>query len=103
MDGENGEKRSESYIIESSMNDHGATTVRARRTSATYHVVEYASPSLRAYVSELSPGTAVDLTLSRAGSRANVWRADTPGAEGPAGAESVAPNDGRRLISNRTE
>ena len=67
-----------SYTIGSSMNEYGAVTVRSQDGGATYHVVEYERPSIREAVAKLEPGAVVRLDRSRAGRRANVWRADRP-------------------------
>ncbi len=64
------------FTIVSPMNDHGALTVRARETHATYHVVEFADPRLRERLAGLGAGNAIQLSLTRAGARANVWRAE---------------------------
>ena len=70
------------------MNGHGATTIRARETQATYHLVEYGTASLRERLADLSAGSVVSLELSRAGGRANVWRAD-PAVDSTAGRRSA--------------
>lgn len=64
------------FTVVESMNAHGAVTVRANRTNATYHLVAYADESTHREVSSLSAGDSARLSLSRVGDRANVWRAD---------------------------
>jgi hypothetical protein len=58
------------------MNDHGALTVRAAETHATYHVVEFADSRLRERLARFDAGNTIQLSLTRTGTRANVWRAD---------------------------
>ena len=55
-------------------------------TPAGIVLVEYGSASLRERLADLSAGSVVSLELSRAGGRANVWRADVAD---PAGADST--------------
>lgn len=54
-------------------NEHGAMTVRCDATDATYRVVGYASPELRAVAGRLDPGATVESELVRVGCRRNGW------------------------------
>jgi hypothetical protein len=77
----------ESYTVAGEMNDHGALTVRARETHATYHLVDYADERLRDQLARLPVGSTVRLHLTRAGGRSNVWCVERalPGARVPTG------------------
>lgn len=66
----------ETFTVIGEMNAHGALTLRTDETNATYHVVEYAHDDLRDRLETLSTGAPVEMELSRAGARGNVWRAD---------------------------
>ena len=57
-------------------NECGAMTIIDPDTNATYHLVEYSSPTLRNRASQLPRDATVEVRLSRAGFRANVWRAE---------------------------
>ncbi|SFG43843.1 hypothetical protein SAMN04488063_2048 [Halopelagius inordinatus] len=69
-------KRAEPFTIIQEMNDHGAMTVRARETHATYQVVEYGDESVRSRVADLPAGSQVRIAISRVGGRGNAWRAN---------------------------
>jgi hypothetical protein len=73
---EKSRKSGGTFTIVSPLNDHGALTVRARDTNATYQVVEFATPELRERVAGLPAGNDIRLGLRRAGIRANVWCAE---------------------------
>lgn len=66
----------ETFTVVGRMNAHGALTLRTDETNATYHVVEYAHDDLRDRLETLPSGAPVEMELSRAGARGNVWRAD---------------------------
>jgi len=57
------------------MNNHEAMTVIDPSTGRTFHVVEYDTGGLQRELAALDVGDSVDLTLDRAGVRANVWQA----------------------------
>lgn len=63
-------------IVLYEQNFHGAMTMRNPETHATFHIVDYASPELRAEAKRLEPGTKIDLRVSRTGDRGNLWRAE---------------------------
>jgi hypothetical protein len=65
----------ESYTIVGEMNDHGALTVRAHETPATFHVVEYEDEHVRRRLAELPSGSRVRLDLTREEGRGNMWSA----------------------------
>ncbi|MUW15517.1 hypothetical protein GJ633_13420 [Halorubrum sp. CBA1125] len=66
-----------SYTVISAQNDHDCTTVRAHPRNETYHIVDYADEEARERVADLPVGSVVDLELSRAGRRSNVWCAES--------------------------
>lgn len=68
-------KTGETFTVVGEMNAHGALTLRARETNATYHVVEYAHEGLRERLAGLPTGAPVTMELTRAGARGNGWRA----------------------------
>ncbi|QAU11972.1 hypothetical protein EKH57_03955 [Halorubrum sp. BOL3-1] len=69
--------RSNIYTVISEQNDHECTTVRAHPRNETYHVVDYADEEARERVADLSVGSVVEMELSRAGRRSNVWCAES--------------------------
>lgn len=69
--------KSDTYTVISEQNDHECTTVRAHPRNETYHVVDYADESAREHVADLSAGSVVEMELSRAGRRSNVWCAES--------------------------
>jgi len=71
----NSRKSSRSYKIVDSMNAHETMTVVDPSTQGTFHVVAYDDSGLRRELAALEAGDSVDLTLDRAGIRANVWQA----------------------------
>jgi len=80
MKAPNSQKDTRSYKIVDSMNAHETMTVVDPTTQGTFHVVAYDDGELRRELAALEAGDSVDLTLDRAGIRANVWqarRADT--------------------------
>lgn len=57
-------------------NVHGAMTMRNPETGATFHIVAYGSPELRAEAERLEAGAKVELRVSRVGDRGDLWRAE---------------------------
>ncbi|MES3162134.1 MAG: hypothetical protein PPP55_11290 [Halorubrum sp.] len=68
---------SNAFTVISEQNDHDHATVRAHPRNETYHIVDYADEAARETIAELSAGSVVQLELSRAGRRSNVWRAES--------------------------
>jgi hypothetical protein len=62
-------------VVVYEQNGRGAMTLSGCRTNATYQVVDYATPELRAAAGRIERGTTVEADLVRIGCRANVWLA----------------------------
>lgn len=60
-------------VVVHERNEHGAMTLRCDDTDATYQVVGYASPELRAVAGRLERGATVEAELVRVGCRGNGW------------------------------
>ena len=69
--------KSNAFTVISEQNDHDHATVRAHPRNETYHIVDYADEAAREQVAELPAGSVVELELSRAGRRSNVWCAES--------------------------
>lgn len=69
--------KSNVFTVISEQNDHDHAAVRAHPRNETYHIVDYGDRAARERVADLPAGSVVELELSRAGRRSNVWRADS--------------------------
>ena len=69
--------KSNKFTIVSEQNDHDHAAVRAHPRNETYHIVDYADRTARDRVADLPAGSVVQMELSRAGRRSNVWRAES--------------------------
>ena len=69
----------QSYKIINEMNAYETMTVVDPSTQGTFHVVAYGDRGLRRELAGLNTGDSVELTLDRAGVRANVWQAHRAG------------------------
>ncbi len=69
--------KSNVFTVISEQNDHDHATVRAHPRNETYHIVDYADETARETVADLPAGSVVQLELSRAGRRSNVWCAES--------------------------
>lgn len=78
-------------VVRHTMNDHHTMTVEVEGSNETRHLVDYANPDLRRTLAALPSGTAIPVTLSRAGARSNVWRVEALHHEAPAGGTRAAP------------
>lgn len=57
------------------MNSHGALTVESATGHRAFHVVEYATPGIRAAMARLRGGTVVRVSLVALAARGDSWRA----------------------------
>ena len=69
--------KSNVFTVISEQNDHDHAAVRAHPRNETYHIVDYGDRTARERVADLPAGSVVELELSRAGRRSNVWCADS--------------------------
>ncbi|MCL9817120.1 hypothetical protein [Natronocalculus amylovorans] len=65
------------FRVLAEQNNHGALTVEHPNDNATFHVVSYANEGVKRAAQSLQPGSTVEMTLSRAGVRSNVWQAES--------------------------
>ena len=60
------------------MNGKNAINLLSPSANRIFQIVEYEDSTLRDELASLDPGKLVQLDLDRAGSRANVWKANWP-------------------------
>ncbi|ESS05149.1 MAG: hypothetical protein A07HR67_00130 [uncultured archaeon A07HR67] len=68
---------SSKFTVVSEQNDHDHAAVRAHPRNETYHIVDYADRTARDRIADLPAGSVVQMELSRAGRRSNVWCAES--------------------------
>ena len=69
--------KTNTYTVVSEQNDHDHTAVRAHPRNETFHIVDYADGTARERLGAVPAGCIVQLELSRAGRRSNVWCAES--------------------------
>ena len=66
------------YRVLEEMNENNAISVLSPSADRVYQIVEYEDRGLRDELALLDSGKLIQLDLTRAGSRANVWKASWP-------------------------